>query len=267
MSKKRPYARKRFGQHFLKDTSVLKTIVYAAGVKDSEYILEIGPGRGDLTFPLLETGAHLKVIEIDRDLVGELKLRFSQRDRFELIEGDALKMDWEELFQAIPEPMKMVANLPYNISTPLFFKILKHRNLFHSITVMVQKEVADRLHYEEGNQSSKDYGILTVSSANFFDSKMICKVPPGAFVPPPKVDSAVIQLTPKPTDIEDEEGFLDFIRHLFQQRRKRLIPRIRELYPEIYAGIQDEDLKQMENYRPEHLTPRNYVSIFKGLPL
>lgn len=210
--------RKRFGQNFLHDQNVLDRIVAAADFQKGDRILEIGPGPGALTERLLATGLPLLAVEIDRDLGAALQAR--NEPNLDLRIGDVLRLDWVELLQN--PPYKMVANLPYNISSQILFKALDHRHTFRRLVLMFQKEVGNRLLAEEG---SREYGILSVLMQTWFQIEKVVKVAPGAFKPPPKVDSVVLCLQPLAQPrltLHDENLFRRLVRGAFAQRRKTL---------------------------------------------
>ncbi len=261
MSKKRPYARKRFGQHFLCDQSVIEKTIAAADIKPGDHIIEIGPGRGALTGELLVKGADITVVEIDRDLAGDLKKRFQHQGNFRLITQDILKSDWHGIIQE-GRCNKVVANLPYNISTPLFFQLVEQRRQIHSMTIMVQKEVAERIGHQGDGKKLKDYGVLSVIAGSVFTTSMLFKVPPGAFNPKPKVDSAVIQLKPLVNTLENEKAFFDFVRRAFNLRRKLLINHLKNNESQVYQSLTDEDQQALQNLRPENLSPQQYQNLF-----
>ncbi|MEQ8230598.1 MAG: 16S rRNA (adenine(1518)-N(6)/adenine(1519)-N(6))-dimethyltransferase RsmA [Gammaproteobacteria bacterium] len=212
--------RKRFGQHFLTDDGIIDAIVdlVAAGPKD--HVLEIGPGNGVLTAPLLASRCHLEAIEIDRDLAAWLTTRFAGAERFALHNLDVLKFDFGALASA-PGGWKVVGNLPYNISTPLLMRLLEHAGYFRELTLMVQREVAERLAAAPGTAA---YGRLGVMAQRRARIAMRLMVPPTSFEPPPKVESAVIQLypLPGPYDAAFEHDFAEVVRLAFGARRKTL---------------------------------------------
>lgn len=212
-------AKKSLGQHFLHDEGIARKIVEGLVPRTSgEGVLEIGPGMGVLTKYLVENPAiDLKVVEIDRDSVAYLKRNFSALDG-RILEGDFLEMDLTPLFQGT---FSIIGNFPYNISSQIFFKVLKDRNRVHQVVCMLQKEVADRIVSRNGN---KTYGILSVLLQSFFDIEYLFKVPPGVFAPPPKVMSAVIRLVRNKRETLgcDEELFVKVVKTGFNQRRKTL---------------------------------------------
>ncbi|MBU2514153.1 ribosomal RNA small subunit methyltransferase A [bacterium] len=261
MIHRRPYARKRFGQHFLQDNNVLNNIVSAANICPDDHIIEIGPGRGALTRKLLESGAMISVIEIDRDLAGDLQKEFSKHSNFEIITADILQIDWDEILSKT-KANKIIANLPYNISTPLFFKFIRWRDQLKSITVMVQKEVAERLCHNGEGKKLKDYGVLSVISTLVFSSRLLFKVPPTCFIPEPKVDSAVIQLETKDIVLRDEEGFFKFVQRAFNLRRKLLSTFLRKNESALYDQLSQTDKQHLENLRPENILPSQYLNLY-----
>ncbi len=209
--------RKRFGQHFLHDPGVLDRIVRSIAPAAHDHIVEIGPGRGALTRPLLSRVARLDVVELDRDLAASLAAEL-QDPRLHVHQGDALRFD----FSALGSDLRLVGNLPYNISTPLLFHLLGYSECFTDLHVMLQKEVVDRMVAAPGG---RDYGRLTVSLAARCRVEKLFVIRPGAFTPPPRVDSAFARLVPEPGRralIESETVFDRVVTQAFSQRRKRL---------------------------------------------
>jgi 16S rRNA (adenine1518-N6/adenine1519-N6)-dimethyltransferase len=210
-------ARKRFGQNFLIDPSYIQKIVAAVAPAPQDAVVEIGPGLGALTEPLLSKLDHLHVVEIDRDLAQRLRQR-EDAAKLTIYEGDALSFDLGQL----PSNLKVVGNLPYNISSPLLFHIAKSASQVQHITVMLQKEVVDRM---TAAPDTPDYGRLSVMLQATFSIKRLFIVPPGAFRPVPNVDSAVAQLTPLPAPLVPAaqfEHFSKIVMAAFGQRRKTL---------------------------------------------
>ncbi|MBN2643848.1 MAG: 16S rRNA (adenine(1518)-N(6)/adenine(1519)-N(6))-dimethyltransferase RsmA [Desulfuromonadaceae bacterium] len=210
--------RKRFGQNFLKDNRIIDAIIAAAQLQSDDRVLEIGPGRGALTNRLLPRVGQLHIMEIDRDLVEA----FQQRNdpRLQVHAGDALHFDWTRLLTQ--PPYKLVANLPYNISSQILFKMLEHRHLFTCMVLMFQKEVGDRLRAEPG---TKAYGALTVLCQLWFDVERVVLVPPQCFTPAPKVMSEVLcfmrRSAPR-VEVDDPAFFARVVKASFAQRRKTL---------------------------------------------
>ena len=210
--------RKRFGQHFLADSAVAAEILAAVRPRPGETIVEIGPGEGVITAGLCASGATLHAIEFDRDLVPALKRRFAGRSEVVIHEADALDFD----YGSIGTPLRVVGNLPYNISTPLLFRLLDTEAAILDAHFMLQKEVVDRITAQPG---SKSYGRLTIMLRRRMHAERLFDVPPSAFRPLPRVTSSFVRLWPRPgTDIPvaDEKLFARLVAQGFSQRRKTL---------------------------------------------
>ena len=221
--------RKRFSQNFLTDRNIAARIVNALGLKGDDAVIEIGPGLGILTEGLLDSGAKVIGIEIDRDLAGRLKERFDGRNNLEIINADALKISYKELAAQRKEKLKVVSNLPYNISTPIIFKLLEEREIFSMFLLMLQKEVAQRIVSPPDN---KEYGVLSVMVQLLADVKIEFDVPPSCFHPAPKVYSSVVRfnILNKPrVDVEDIAFFKKVVKASFGQRRKTLLNALKSL--------------------------------------
>ena len=221
--------RKRFSQNFLTDRNIAARIVNALGLKGDDAVIEIGPGLGILTEGLLDSGAKVIGIEIDRDLAGGLKERFNGRNNLEIINADALKISYKELAVQCKEKLKVVSNLPYNISTPIIFKLLEEREIFSMFLLMLQKEVAQRIVSPPDN---KEYGVLSVMVQLLADVKIEFDVPPSCFHPAPKVYSSVVRfnILNKPRiDVEDIAFFKRVVKASFGQRRKTLLNALKSL--------------------------------------
>jgi 16S rRNA (adenine1518-N6/adenine1519-N6)-dimethyltransferase len=209
--------RKRFGQHFLTDESVIHAIVNAIGPKPDDVLVEIGPGLGALTKPLLERIPHLHVVELDRDIIARLKKTWPP-DRLTIHEGDALKFD----FGSLGKRIRVCGNLPYNISSPLLFHLKEYAGQISDMSFMLQKEVVDRM---VAQPSTHAYGRLSVMLQRSFHMEALFDVPPEAFDPPPKVESAIVRMIPKKAGefLElDEKRFAEIVTAAFSQRRKTL---------------------------------------------
>ncbi|MDD3802457.1 MAG: 16S rRNA (adenine(1518)-N(6)/adenine(1519)-N(6))-dimethyltransferase RsmA [Desulfuromonas thiophila] len=210
--------RKRFGQNFLRDHRIIEAILTAADLHPTDAVLEIGPGQGALTERLLERVDRLQLMEIDRDLAAGWQQRAT--DRLQVHVGDALRLDWPALLTR--PPYKLVANLPYNISSQVLFKMLAHRQLFSCFVLMFQKEVADRL---RAAPATAAYGALSVLFQQAFAIRSVVQVPPSAFIPAPKVWSEVLHFTPwaqPQVVVADEVFFHRVVKAAFAQRRKTL---------------------------------------------
>ena len=215
---------KKFGQNFLIDTRVLEKIVAAAGVTKDDCVLEIGPGIGTLTQYLAEAAGHVIAVEIDRNLIPILEETLAEHENVTVVNQDILKTDIKGLADAYHggRPLKVVANLPYYITTPIVMSLLEGEDLVDSITVMVQKEVAERMMEGPG---SKEYGALSLAVQYYARPEIVANVPPNCFIPRPNVGSAVIRLTKHetpPVQVKDPKKMFQLIRASFNQRRKTL---------------------------------------------
>ena len=216
---------KKFGQNFLIDTHVLDKIIGAAGIKKDDFVLEIGPGIGTMTQYLCENAREVIAVEIDKALIPILQDTLSEYDNVEVINEDILKVDIRKIAEERNggKPIKVVANLPYYITTPIIMGLFESHVPIDSITVMVQKEVADRMQVGPG---TKDYGALSLAVQYYANPEIVANVPPNCFMPRPNVGSAVIRLTrheAPPVQVEDEKLMFKLIRASFNQRRKTLV--------------------------------------------
>ena len=217
-----PRPRKRFGQHFLRDAATIRRVVECIQIEDREPVVEIGPGRGALTAPLAECCSQLHLIEIDRDLSERLAEQYADNPTVTVYRGDALKFNYAELAQKSGSKLAVVGNLPYNISTPLLFQLLSQLESIRDMVFMVQREIATRLTAEPGDSN---YGRLTVTVGRSCAVKPLFEVGPGAFFPPPKVHSSVVQFSPRrvPLGPVVQPGLFErVVRDAFTQRRKTL---------------------------------------------
>jgi len=213
--------RKRFGQNFLHDQNIIRGIVAAIHPQPGEHLVEIGPGLGALTTPLFEAIGELDVVELDRDLIPHLEELFSDSEKFRIHNTDALKFDFCCLTRG-EEKLRVAGNLPYNISTPLIFHLIEQSHCIRDMHFMLQKEVVERLSAAPG---CGDYGRLSVMVQYHCKVEKLFNVPPGAFHPQPKVDSAIVRLTPhskKPVVVKDEAVLSRLVAQAFNQRRKTL---------------------------------------------
>lgn len=249
--------RKRFGQNFLQDTRVIEDIVRAVRPERADTVIEIGPGLGAITRPLLDRLDHLHVVEIDRDIIERLRSEFPP-ERLTIHAGDALAFDFASVG---PGPLKIVGNLPYNISTPLLFHLAGFGQRVTDMHFMLQKEVVDRM---VAAPSSADYGRLSVMLQYRFEMEEILAVPPDAFWPPPKVDSAVVRMIPLPgrAGVADDEARLeDTVSRAFAQRRKTLRNNLKGLADEADFAALGID----PGLRPENLPVEDYVRLSNHL--
>ncbi|MDD2722976.1 MAG: 16S rRNA (adenine(1518)-N(6)/adenine(1519)-N(6))-dimethyltransferase RsmA [Methylovulum sp.] len=213
--------RKRFGQNFLHDHSIINDIISSIAAYPGEHWVEIGPGMGALTEPLLKTGISLDVVELDRDLVALLQNKFSQATHLAIHSADALNFDFSQLVKD-NEKLRVIGNLPYNISTPLMFHLLESTSCIEDMHFMLQKEVVDRICAAPGN---KQYGRLSVMMQYYCEPELLFDVPPESFDPAPKVMSAVVKLTPHqqpPVPVRDPAQLGRLVTEAFSQRRKTL---------------------------------------------
>lgn len=239
-------ARKRFGQNFLVDTKVVDRIVATIAPKADDNLLEIGPGQGAMTLPLLEKLDQLHVIEIDRDLI--VLLESFDKNNLIIHQGDAMKFD----LSALPTPMRVVGNLPYNISSPILFHLLQNRAMVQDMTFMLQKEVVERIVATHGN---KIYGRLSVMMQAFFEVELIFVVPPESFDPAPKVDSAIVYLKPLFQPLINNTSVLEkVVKAAFAQRRKTLKNCLKSLLTQEQTSI---DLSQ----RAEMLSVADFITL------
>src|SRR5690606_36936501 len=230
-------ARKRFGQNFLINHGIIREIVRAIHPHKDDHIVEIGPGKGAITELLADSCEHLRVIELDRDLVPWLKVRFERHPDFQLFQADALAFNFAQL--ATPDqPLRIVGNLPYNISTPLIFHLLSFSNLVLDMHFMLQKEVVKRMAAQAGESA---YGRLSIMVQYYCAVEELFEVPPEAFDPAPKVDSAIVRLTPHrqlPFPANNVRTLEKLVNLAFQQRRKTLRNALKAtLPPEVIDGL------------------------------
>ncbi len=215
--------KKQFGQNFLNNGRIIDQIVASIRPLKTDHMVEIGPGEAALTEPLINVVKRLDIIEIDNDLIGPLKIRFASKPAFNLHHTDALAFDYASLLEFEPEqPLRVVGNLPYNISSPLLFHLLNYSAHIKDMHFMLQKEVVDRLTAEPG---VKAYGRLSVMIQYACQTEYLFTVGPENFTPPPKVDSAIVRLLPyqqKPFVADDEATFAELVKQAFSQKRKTL---------------------------------------------
>lgn len=230
---------KKFGQNFLIDTRILEEIIEASGVGKDDFVLEIGPGIGTMTQYLCEAAREVVAVEIDNNLIPILKDTLAAYHNVEVLNEDILKVDINRLAQEKNggRPIKVVANLPYYITTPIIMGLFESHVPIDSITIMVQKEVADRMQVGPG---TKDYGALSLAVQYYAKPEIVVNVPPSCFMPQPKVGSAVIRLTrheKPPVDVKDEKLMFQIIRASFNQRRKTLANGLSN-FPQLQLGKQ-----------------------------
>ena len=245
-------ARKRFGQNFLVDSGIIAAIVSAIGPQKDQTLVEIGPGLGAITEPLMARLDHLHVVEIDRDLIARLKKQHTP-ERMTIHEGDALNFD----FATIGKDLRLVGNLPYNISTPLLFHLASYVGIVHDMHFMLQKEVVERMVAVPGET---DFSRISVMLQYRFHIEWLIDVPPESFDPPPKVQSAFVRLIPKDVselNAKDPAKFAQVVQTAFSQRRKMLRNTLKSILSD--AGF--AELGIVPTCRAEDVTVENYVRI------
>lgn len=242
-------ARKRFGQNFLQDQQVIQRILASINPQPGDHILEIGPGHGALTRGLIASGCRLTVVEIDRDLAAELRL---QHPGLNVIESDILKFDFQSLDS--DRPVRVVGNLPYNISTPLLFRLFEHVELIQDMYFMLQLEVVERM---VAPHSTSNYGRLSIMSQHYCETYKLFDVAPDAFIPQPKITSAILQLIPhtEPTQVDDLALFQALVTRAFSQRRKTLRNALKPYLTEV--EMQSLDIPSTQ--RPETISGAQYI--------
>lgn len=250
-------ARKRFGQNFLSDDSIISQIVSAIYPMPGDNLVEIGPGLAALTKPVAEQAGHLNVVELDRDLAQRLRQRPDLADKLTVHEADAMRFDFSSLIGAKGGKLRVFGNLPYNISTPLIFHLLTFAGQISDMHFMLQKEVVQRMAAGPG---SKAYGRLSVMTQYHCQVIPVLEVPPESFEPAPKVDSAVVRLEPYdkvPYPADDRKALDRVCREAFNRRRKTL----RNALGQIFTVDQLEELGIDVTLRPEHLSVADYVKL------
>jgi 16S rRNA (adenine1518-N6/adenine1519-N6)-dimethyltransferase len=244
--------KKRFGQNFLHDPDIIRSLVAAIRPQPDDLMVEIGPGLGALTQPLLRALDHLHVVELDRDIISWMQGHYPA-DKITIHSSDALKFD----FAALGNHLRVVGNLPYNISTPLLFHFLRYRDAIHDLHLMLQKEVAERMTAVPG---SKTYGRLTVMLAPWTDMECCFDIGPGAFSPPPKVRSTLVRIVPRRQPkfvIADQAAFATLVALAFSMRRKTLRRILKGRLTE--SELADAGFEPMA--RPETLSPAEFARL------
>ncbi len=250
--------KKPFGQNFLFDKNILRKIISCSGITQSDTVVEVGPGLGPLTALLSEHAKKVIAIEFDKKLIDRLRENLSEKKNVEIINADALKYPYE----TIKGKFKVVANIPYNITTPLIFKFLEYKEKTTSMTLLMQKEVAKRIVASPGGG---DYGVLSITTKLYTKPALKFTVSRKAFSPPPKVDSAVVHfdVSPKPLyQVNDEALFLEVVRTAFTQRRKTLINCLKS-YADIIKALEYNKIDP--KLRPEKLSIKEFANISNTL--
>jgi 16S rRNA (adenine1518-N6/adenine1519-N6)-dimethyltransferase len=281
VSTRRPQHKPKLGQHFLASESFALQIVDALGDASQQTVLEIGPGRGILTSLLAKRARRLIAVELDRVLAAKLRLRFGMFSNVEVIEADILSIDFDSLFgpkpglrhpgiEFRPEPVKVVGNLPYYITSDILLRLFDYAKYFESIVILVQREVADRIAAKPG---SRDYGLLSATAQLYARVEKLFTLPPGAFAPPPKVHSALLRLTIAPRQKElglegngqGNDGFIEFLKLSFGQKRKTLWNNLKSNYPEPLLRAALAQARVKPTVRAETLSLEESAALFRAL--
>jgi 16S rRNA (adenine1518-N6/adenine1519-N6)-dimethyltransferase len=271
-----PRKKPKLGQHFLTDTAAAIRIVEALGDVSQSTVLEIGPGGGVLTGLLIKRARRVIAIELDRVLAAQLRMRYSLAPNIEIIEGDILAIDFDSLFGPkpgstrpgmphIPEPVRVLGNLPYFITSDILLRLFQYRKYFESFVLMLQKEVADRLAARPGNS---DYGLLSATAQLYARVEKLFTLAPGAFSPPPKVHSTVVRLVLSPQLEQlgvEESQFIDFLKLSFAQKRKTLWNNLKPRYRPDELKTAMQKAKIDPSVRAEALSLSASASLFREL--
>lgn len=272
----RPRTKPKLGQHFLTSDDAAVRIVDALGDVSQSTVLEIGPGRGILTSLLAKRARRLIAVELDRVLAAQLRLKFGMSRNVEIIEADILTIDFDSLFgpkpglgrpgiEIKPDPVRVVGNLPYYITSDILLRLFEYAKYFESLVIMVQREVADRIAAEPGG---RDYGLLSATAQLYARVEKLFTLPPGAFSPPPKVHSTVLRLTIAPRQEElgvAGDGFVDFLRVSFAQKRKTLWNNLKVKFDERELRRALADAKVKPTSRAETLSLEESAAVYRAL--
>jgi len=276
VSARRPQIKPKLGQHFLASEDVAKRIVDALGDISESTVLEIGPGKGIMTALLAKSARRLIAVELDRVLAAQLRLKFGMYRNVEVIEADVLAVDIDSLFgpkpglgrpgiEIKPQPAKVVGNLPYYITSDILLRLFEFSKYFESIVIMVQKEVADRIAAAPGG---RDFGVLSATAQLYARVENLFTLPPGAFSPPPKVHSTVLRLTIDPQQEKlgvAGDGFIDFLRLSFGQKRKTLWNNLKEKYPQTGLKRALAEAHVKPTARAETLSLEQSAAVYRAL--
>ena len=276
VSERRPRTKPKLGQHFLASEQAAAEIVDALGDVSQSTVLEIGPGRGILTSSLARRARRLIAVELDRVLAAQLRLKFGMSRNVEVIEADILAIEFESLFgpkpglgrpgiEIKPQPVKVIGNLPYYITSEILLRLFDFSKYFESIVIMVQKEVADRIAAEPGG---REYGVLSATAQLYARVEKLFTLPPGAFNPPPKVHSTVLRLTIDPRQEKlgvGGDGFVSFLRASFGQKRKTLWNNLKESYDQAALKRALSDARVKPTARAETLSLEESAAVYRAL--
>jgi 16S rRNA (adenine1518-N6/adenine1519-N6)-dimethyltransferase len=275
-STRRPQTKPKLGQHFLASEDLAERVVDTLGDVSQDTVLEIGPGRGIMTSLLAKRVRRLIAVELDRVMAAQLRLKFGMARNVEVIEADILAIDFDSLFgpkpglsqpgiELKPQPVKVVGNLPYYITSDILLRLFKFSKYFDTIVIMVQREVADRIAAEPGG---RDYGMLSATTRLYTRVENLFTLPPGAFVPPPKVHSTVLRLSVDPQQEKLEvsgDGFIDFLRLSFGQKRKTLWNNLKTKYDGAELKRALAEAKVKGTARAETLSLEQSAAIYRAL--
>jgi 16S rRNA (adenine1518-N6/adenine1519-N6)-dimethyltransferase len=281
VSARRPQHKPKLGQHFLASDSFALQIVDALGDVSQNTVLEIGPGRGVLTSVLARRVRRLIAVELDRVLAAQLRLKFGMFSNVEVIEADILSVDFDSLFgpkpglrrpgiEFRPEPVKVIGNLPYFITSDILLRLFDYSKYFETIVVLVQREVADRIAAEPG---TRDYGLLSATAQLYARVEKLFTLPPGAFAPPPKVHSTALRLTMAPRQQElglapdglAADGFIEFLKLSFGQKRKTLWNNLKSTYEEAHLRAAMAEARVKPAARAETLSLEESAALYRAL--
>ena len=275
-STRRPQTKPKLGQHFLASEDLAERVVDTLGDVSQDTVLEIGPGRGIMTSLLAKRVRRLIAVELDRVMAAQLRLKFGMARNVEVIEADILAIDFDSLFgpkpglsqpgiELKPQPVKVVGNLPYYITSDILLRLFKFSKYFDTIVIMAQREVADRIAAEPGG---RDYGMLSATTRLYTRVENLFTLPPGAFVPPPKVHSTVLRLSVDPQQEKLEvsgDGFIDFLRLSFGQKRKTLWNNLKTKYDGAELKRALAEAKVKGTARAETLSLEQSAAIYRAL--
>jgi 16S rRNA (adenine1518-N6/adenine1519-N6)-dimethyltransferase len=275
-SARRPQTKPKMGQHFLASEDLAARVVDTLGDVSQSTVLEIGPGRGIMTSLLARRARLLIAVELDRVLAAQLRLKFGMSRNVEIIEADVLSIDFDSLFgpkpglsqpgiDLKPQPVKVLGNLPYYITSDILLRLFEFSKYFDSIVIMVQREVADRIAAEPGG---RDYGMLSATAQLYARVENLFTLPPGAFVPPPKVHSSVLRLTIDPQQEKlgvAGDGFIDFLRLSFGQKRKTLWNNLKAKYEGAELKRALAEAKVKATARAETLSLKESAAVYRSL--
>jgi 16S rRNA (adenine1518-N6/adenine1519-N6)-dimethyltransferase len=261
------FPKKSLGQHFLVDRNILDKVIQTAQAEKEDVVLEIGPGLGEMTLALAHQVKKVIAIEIDQKLVAILNKKIKKFPNVEVVKSDILKVDFKHFFEKKGHPIKVVANLPYQISTPLLFRFIESKEVFSTFTLMLQKEVAERIVAPTGR---KEYGPLSIFIQIFLDPSILFFIRPSAFFPPPKVESALVHMVWKKKPIVTEQNkdwFKKVVKACFGYRRKTLVNALKHSDLSLPASVEPkiESIGIDPRRRPETLTIQEFLNLAEAL--